>query len=281
MIEFKNVSKKYKYTKAIDELSIKIEENGIYCLLGRNGAGKTTFMKLIAGHIKNFDGEIEINSRNVLSNQATACVNFIENNSDYFNMSVESLLEAANELQDNFDLVFAHKMAKKLELDMNKHFNDLSLGMKVMLTTILCLSNNSEIVLLDEPVLGFDAIMRKQFNMLLQESFESHERTIIVSTHLIDEIANICHKLIIIDNGKKLFQSDITEIDEKAYTLTGKTDVVIPFIKDLNCIGTTTINDMTVAHIFDNWIEPPLNVRLERLNLQDFFINIVGGNIYE
>ncbi|MCL2159346.1 MAG: ABC transporter ATP-binding protein, partial [Oscillospiraceae bacterium] len=157
-----------------------------------------------------------------------------------------------------------------------KKFRQLSFGMKTMLTTIITLSNNSKVILLDEPTLGFDAIMRSQFNALLLESYQAHPRVIIVSTHLIDEIAKITERLIIIDSGKILLEAGIDDLDEKAYTLSGSTSLIMPLLDELNCIGKTTMGSVMAAHIYDERIALPDGVMIERMGLQDFFINMVS-----
>lgn len=282
MIEFMNVTKSYgNQAVALDNLSVKISENGIYCLLGKNGAGKTTFMKLLAGYIPITEGGITVDGKQVSPSYMPQSVNFIESGSDQFNMRISELIETANSLQEDFNRDFAFEMAKRFDLALNKRFKSLSFGMKTMLTTILTLANNSRIILLDEPVLGFDAIMRDQFNNLLLESYQNKPRIIIVSTHLIDEIAKITEHLIIINKGRKILYTDINDIDERAYTLTGSTKEVMPLLAGLNCIGKTTIGSMMAAHIYDDRIVPPNGVTLVRLMLQDFFINIVGGNSHE
>ena len=163
MIDFKNVTKRYGSTTAIDDLSLKITDKGIYCLLGRNGAGKTTLMELLAGHIPATKGEIIVDGKAVSTGHMPENVNFIENGSTQFNMKVSELIDTAAKLQDDFDRDSALKMTKRFELDMNKKYKRLSFGMKTMLTTIMTLSNKSNVILLDEPTLGFDAIMRWQF----------------------------------------------------------------------------------------------------------------------
>jgi ABC-2 type transport system ATP-binding protein len=149
--------------------------------------------------------------------------------------------------------------------------------MKTMLTTIITLSNNADVILLDEPTLGFDAIMRDHFNSLLLESYGAHPRIIIVSTHLIDEIAKVTERLIIIDKGRLLMEAGIEEIDEKAYTLSGAVSAVEPLLEGRNCIGKTVMGSVMAAHIYGERIDPPQGVSIDRLSLQDFFINLVGG----
>ena len=281
MIELTNVTKKYGKTMAIDRISLNICDHGIYCLLGRNGAGKTTLMKLIAGHIAATEGKIAVDGKAVSTSRMPENVNFIESGSVQFNMRVSELIDTAAELQDGFDRDFAGEMAERFELNTKRKFKQLSFGMKTMLTAIITLSNNSLVILLDEPTLGFDAIMRSQFNTLLLESFSLHPRILIVSTHLIDEIAKITGHLIIIDKGKILVEAGIGDIDEKAYTLSGQVKAVLPLLDGLNCIGRMQAGSVMAAHIYGDRISPPDGVEIERLSLQDFFINIVGGKSNE
>ena len=281
MIEFKNVTKKYGSTTAIDRISLNIPESGIYCLLGRNGAGKTTFMKLAAGYIEATEGVVTVDNQQVSPSKMPESVNFIESGSVQFNMRVSELISAAAELQEGFDRDFAREMTERFELNPKKKYKQLSFGMKTMLTAIITLANNSKVILLDEPTLGFDAIMRNQFNMLLLESYHAHPRVIIVSTHQIDDIAKVTERLIIINNGRILLEAGIDDIDERAYTLTGPANAVLPLLNGLRCIGKTTAGSVMAAHIYGDRINPPDGVMIDRLSLQDFFINIVGGKSNE
>ena len=278
MIKLQGVTKNYGKITAIDNLSLDITENGIYCLLGRNGAGKTTMMKLLAGHISRTYGEVFVNGKTVSTSHMPEELAFIESGVKQFNVKISKLIDMAASLQDDFDRDFALKMVKQFELNPDKKFKQLSFGMKTMLTTIITLSNNSGVILLDEPTLGFDAIMRDQFNTLLLESYQNNPRIIIVSTHLIDEIAKVVERLIIIDKGKLLMDTDINEIDEKAYTLSGAVSAIEPLLPSLNCIGKTTAGSVMAAHIYGERITPPDGVSIDRISLQDFFINFVGGN---
>ncbi|MCL1895693.1 MAG: ABC transporter ATP-binding protein [Clostridiales bacterium] len=281
MIELTDVTKRYGSTVAIDKMSLAIKDNGIYCLLGRNGAGKTTLMKLLAGHITATAGRISVCGLEVSRGRMPECVSYIESGALQFDMKVGQLIDLACDLTEDFDKDFAGKMLGKFNLDAGKKYKKLSFGMKTMLTTIISVSNNSEVILLDEPTLGFDAIMRDQFNTLLLESYENHPRIIIVSTHLIDEIAKVTEHLMVIEEGRMLLKTGIGDIDEKAYTLSGLTSSVSPLLEGLNCIGKTQMGSVMAAHIFDERIPVPDGVTVERMSLQDFFINFVGGKSNE
>jgi ABC-2 type transport system ATP-binding protein len=279
MIELKNLCKRYGKISAIDNISLKISSPGIYSLLGRNGAGKTTLLKLIAGHIKaSAKSSIIINNKAVSTSQMPNNVVFINTGTDLFNVKIGKIIGLMSDLHNSFDPEFAYQMINHFEMDINKRFNQLSFGMKSMLTTIISLSNNADIILLDEPTLGFDAVMRDKFNTLLLKSYQAHPRLIIVSTHLIDEIAKVVEKIIIIDKGQLILETAIDEFDEMAYKISGSKDIITPLLTDLNCINQTKIEDIMIAHIFDKRIEVPDGVNMENLSLQELFISLVGGN---
>ena len=201
MIKLSGVSKQYGQYSVLKNINLSIDQPGIYCLLGRNGAGKTTLMKSIAGFENISEGRITVNENTISTSNMDTDVSYIENFAKHFNLPVKKLLQIAGELNPSYDFDFAWEMMDRFELDGKKKFNHLSLGMKTMVSSIICLASNKKVILLDEPVLGFDAIMRVEFYDMLTQSFKKHPRIIIVSTHIIEEIAKTVHKLIIIDKG--------------------------------------------------------------------------------
>ena len=205
MISLNQVTKQYGQVTVLKNITLSIEEPGIYCLLGRNGAGKTTFLKSIAGYQNITTGTIQVDGKTISTAALDTGVSYIENFAKHFNLPVRKLLQIASEVNPSYDYDFASEMMERFELDGKKKFNHLSLGMKTMVSTIICLASNKNVILLDEPVLGFDAIMRVEFYEMLAESFEKHPRIIIVSTHIIEEIANTIQKLMIMDRGNILF----------------------------------------------------------------------------
>jgi len=150
-----------------------------------------------------------------------------------------------------------------------------------MFNTLLSLASNRKIILLDEPLLGLDAIMRNKFYNLLNDSFENYPRTIMLSTHLIDEMTKSAEELIILDKGKVILRSTINDIDEKAYSITGAAGAIVPVLKNLNVISSKTIGEHTTAYIFDEQPEIPAALAVQSVGLQEFFINLVGGDFDE
>jgi len=281
MIQLESVTKRFGDVTAIGDLTLTLPDTGIYCLLGRNGAGKTTLMRLIAGRIGATSGHITVDGEVVSPGRMPESVNFIDTGVAQFNRKVSWLIDAAADVQPEFDREFALEMANRFELDKRKRFNQLSFGMKTMLTTIITAANTGRTILFDEPTLGFDPVMREQFNTLLLKSFDTHPRLIMVSTHMIDEIAKVVERLIIIDHGHLMLEAGIDDIDEMAYTLSGSVDAVRPLLTSLNCIGETVMGSVMAAHVYDHRIEPPPGVGISNISLQDFFINLVGGVSHE
>lgn len=276
MIELKQVTKQYGQAAVLKNITLSIDEPGIYCLLGRNGAGKTTLLKSIAGYQNITRGTIEVDDKLITTSTLDTDVSYIENFAKHFNLPVRKLLQIASEVNPNYDYDFASEMMERFELDGKKKFNHLSLGMKTMVSTIICLASNKSVVLLDEPVLGFDAIMRVEFYDMLIESFRKHPRIIIVSTHIIEEIAKTIHKLIIIDKGSVRFFGTLQSVETKAFSISGLQKDVEAATQNLNVIGQDTVGGLVTTYIFDNPPEQTASLEIHPLSLQDFFIQMVG-----
>lgn len=276
MIELKQVTKQYGQAAVLKNITLSIDEPGIYCLLGRNGAGKTTLLKSIAGYQNITRGTIEVDDKLITTSTLDTDVSYIENFAKHFNLPVRKLLQIASEVNPNYDYDFASEMMERFELDGKKKFNHLSLGMKTMVSTIICLASNKSVVLLDEPVLGFDAIMRVEFYDMLIESFRKHPRIIIVSTHIIEEIAKTIHKLIIIDKGSVRFFGTLQSVETKAFSISGLQKDVEAATQNLNVIGQDTVGGLVTTYIFGNPPEQTASLEIHPLSLQDFFIQMVG-----
>lgn len=276
MIELKQVTKQYGQATVLKNITLSIEEPGIYCLLGRNGAGKTTLLKSIAGYQNITNGIIQVDGKTITTSALDTGVSYIENFAKHFNLPVWKLLRVASEVNPNYDYDFASEMMERFELDGKKKFNHLSLGMKTMVSTIICLASNKDVILLDEPVLGFDAIMRVEFYDMLTESFRKHPRIIIVSTHIIEEIAKTIQKLIIIDKGSVRFFDTLQAVETKAFSISGLQKDVEAATQNLHVIEKYTVGGLATSYIFDDPPQQTASLEICPLSLQDFFIQMVG-----
>ena len=276
MIELQQVTKRYGQAAVLKNITLSIDEPGIYCLLGRNGAGKTTLLKSIAGYQNITDGCIKVDGKEITTSTLDTGVSYIENFAKHFNLPVRKLLKIASEVNPDYDYDFASEMRERFELDGKKKFNHLSLGMKTMVSTIICLASSKDVILLDEPVLGFDAIMRVEFYGMLTESFKKHPRIIIVSTHIIEEIAKTIEKLIIIDRGSIRFFDTLQSVEAKAFSVSGLQRDVEAATRGLNVIGQSTVGGLVTSYIFDTPPQESASIEVRALSLQDFFIQMVG-----
>lgn len=276
MIELEHVSKRYGETMVLTDIAMTIAEPGIYCLLGRNGAGKTTLLKAIAGYHNVSGGTIRVDGKRISTQSMKTDVSYIENFARHFNLPIRTLFRMAEEVNPQYDHEFSEKMVERFELDVKKRFNHLSLGMKTMVSTVICLSSNRSVILLDEPVLGFDAIMRIEFYEMLSESFLRHPRIIIVSTHIIEEIAKTVQKLIIIDKGRLCFFDTLKSVEEKAFCISGLRKDVENATCNLNVFAKEHVGGLETAYIFDTAPDKSDCLEINSLSLQEFFVHLVS-----
>lgn len=276
MIELEQVTKQYRQATVLKNITLSIEDPGIYCLLGRNGAGKTTLLKSIAGYQNITSGSIQVDGKAITTSTLDTGVSYIENFAKHFNLPVQKLLRIASEVNPNYDYDFAAEMMDRFELEGKKKFHHLSLGMKTMVSTIICLASSKNVILLDEPVLGFDALMRVEFYDMLTESFRKHPRIILVSTHIIEEIAKTIQKLILIDRGSVRFFDTLQAVETKAFCISGLQKDVETATKDRNVIGQDVVGGLVTSYIFDTPPEETGSLEIRPLSLQEFFIQMVG-----
>ena len=139
MIALTNVTKQYRNVPVLKNITLNMDMLGIYCLLGRNGAGKTTLLKSIAGFQNITNGQIQVDGKTITTSTLDTGVSYLENFAKHFNLPVRKLLRIASEVNPNYDFEFASEMMERFELDGKKKFHHLSLGMKTMVSTIICL----------------------------------------------------------------------------------------------------------------------------------------------
>ena len=275
MITLDHVTKTYQHVPVLTDVSLALDEPGIYCLLGRNGAGKTTLLKSVAGFQNVTSGSVTVEGRPVSTASLHTGVSYVENFARHFNLPVRTLLRLAGELDPAFDHGFAAEMLERFELDGAKKFSRLSLGMKTMVSTILCLASNRPAVLLDEPVLGFDALMRAEFYELLTESAARSPRVILVSTHIIDEIERVAQRLIVLDRGRVRFYDTLDAMRAKAWRVSGTAALVDKATQGRVSVGEKRVGGLVTRFLFDAAPEPAEGLEVAPLSLQDFFLSMV------
>ena len=251
-IEVKNLTKKYGSKLALDAVSFTLEEPKIYGLLGRNGAGKTTFMEILAGQIIASSGEILIDGENSFDNQKlTESICLIKEGQNFKkDLSIKNVLKVSSYFYPNWDERLAQDLVKEYNLDLKAKVKALSKGMESALGIIVGLSSKAPITVFDEPYIGLDAAARKKFYDILLREYEEEPRTIIFSTHLIDEVSLMFEEVLILQDGKLALQEDADILRNRACAVSGTIQHVEEFIKDKEVITTKKLAGMMTAYIF-------------------------------
>lgn len=251
LIKISNLTKRYGSNTVLDNVSLTIEENKIYGLLGRNGAGKTTLLNLITNRIFPSQGSITIDGENVIEcDEVTGKIYFMTEQNLYpQGLKVKELLKWTGEFYDNFNIEYALDLCKKFDLNTNKKLKDLSTGYSSICKIVITLASGAEILMFDEPVLGLDANHRDLFYKELVANYIDEPKTIILSTHIIEEVSEILEKAIIIKNGKLLSDKEVENLLNEAYIVSGASENIDKYIKDKKCINIDTISGFKAATI--------------------------------
>lgn len=277
-IQIKNITKRYKGVTALDDVSLSFEFGKIYGFLGRNGAGKSTLINIIANRIFADYGEVLIDGIPAKENTGVHEKIFCMSEADLYDrdLKVKEHFKWTNRFYSDFDLEKALALSRKFELDVNKRFKALSKGYQSIFKLIVALSINVPYVIFDEPVLGLDANHRELFYSLLLKELENNERTLILATHLIEEVSNIIEEVVLIDRGKILLQKTVEELLETGYSVSGLAQEVDRYCDGRNVIGYDELGNLKVAYVLGEKAALPQgsNLQIAAMNLQKLFVKI-------
>ena len=203
IVEFKNVYKKYGNTDALKGIDIKIPKGKIVGLLGPNGSGKTTMIKIMNGLLTTTEGEVLING--MKPGIETKKIDW---------MKVKDIIDFFKDFYEDFDKVKALQMLRTLEIDENRRLKTLSKGTKEKVQLILVMARKADLYILDEPIGGVDPAARSFILDTILKNFDENS-TLLIATHLISEIENICDEVIFLSYGEIALQGNVDEIRAK------------------------------------------------------------------
>jgi len=232
VIEVKNLTKRYRDTLAADDVSFSIEKDTIYGLLGRNGAGKTTVMSILTAQNFATSGEVRIFGENPYENaHVLSRMCFVRESQKYpDDATPRHAFRIARLFYPHWDQELADQLIDEFQVPMKKTIKKLSRGQLSAVGVVIGLASRAEITFFDEPYLGLDAVARQIFYDRLLEDYSRHPRTIILSSHLIDEVSNLLERVIVIDKGRIIMDEETDAVRGRAANIVGDTAAVDAFV---------------------------------------------------
>ena len=227
MIKVTNLTKKFDEITALDNFNMNVEKGSIYGLVGPNGAGKTTIIKTLIGVYKQDSGEVVIGNEN----EKITKQDIVYVSDDLYFFPTYTILEMAKfyaGIYKNFDWDTFNNLKEIFNIDTKRKAVKLSKGMKKQVSFWLTISCRPKIMLLDEPIDGLDPIMKKKVWKLLLEDVNINKTTVVVSSHNLKELEDVCTNLGIIKNGKMELEKSLNKLEKNIHK------IQIAFKNDVN-----------------------------------------------
>lgn len=214
MIKIENLKKSYKGKKVVNNLSFEIKDGELFALLGSNGSGKITFMKMVSGLVKPTQGTLLYENKPIGVESKSQIAYMSTEPYFYFFMTVESVGKYYADFFEDFDMKQYKKLIVDMELDFKDKVTKLSSGMMAKVKLAATLARKAKLYLLDEPLNGIDLIAREKIVTAILNA-ANEESTIVLSSHLVDELESVVDSVIFIKNGKNVLTGDAESIREE------------------------------------------------------------------
>ncbi|PPE05904.1 ABC transporter ATP-binding protein [Williamsoniiplasma lucivorax] len=237
MIKITNLTKRYGTNIGNFDINVEVKDNEIYGILGPNGAGKTTLIRQILGFIYSDKGEISINGLNPQKDaqKIMEFTGYVAGEISLFeNLTGEKYIKLMAGLRSVDDWDFIDKLIQHFEIDTSRKIKKMSKGMKQKIAIIVATMNKPKFLVLDEPTSGLDPMMKEQFNELILKLREVSNTTVIICSHIFEEIVKLCDRVCFIKDGRLIEEfnlenkdvQNIQEIDNKFKTIYSKGSIL-------------------------------------------------------
>ncbi len=279
------ITKTYSGRDVLQGISLDLQPGKIYGLIGRNGAGKTTLLSILTAQNPASRGTVLLDGQPVWENRRVLeklCFSRELNanaESGLTAMKPKEYLRIAATYYVNWDKELEKRLIGLFRLDVKKKMGRLSKGMLSMVTIIVALCSKAPYTFLDEPVAGLDVVAREQFYKLLLEEYAATKRTFVISTHIIEEAANVLEDIIILHEGKIIAEGNTQEFVDSARHVSGKAEDVDAAVKSLEVHHTETVGRSKGVTVFlkpGQTVDESFDVSVQAVNLQQAFVALCG-----
>lgn len=279
VLETKNICKSYGSIVALKDANLRFAEKKIYGLFGRNGAGKTTLLDIISSRIFSDRGSVTCFGEDISEHPkiiAENCCYMPEKHFFPARFKVKKLLSCGKMSFPNYSEQYAERLCRYFKLNTEQKYEQLSRGHQSIFRIVLGLAAKATITIFDEPVLGLDAVARDMFYSELIEEFSRNPRLFIISTHFIEESADLFNEAIIIKNGKVMRQAPVEALLSNVFYVSGKSARVDEFIQNRTVLGCQAVNDLKTAVVEGNLSAEKRSPGLSfsALSIQKLFIHL-------
>jgi ABC-2 type transport system ATP-binding protein len=271
----------YGDATAINDLSFMLTGGKIYGLLGRNGSGKTSLLSVLSAFRRASSGTVLIDGEDPFENtriMRQTC--FIRDEPDVYPMSVRRVLRFAAQFWPLWDAAYAEELVDKFRLPPNKRINSLSRGMRSALGITLGLASRAPLTIFDESYLGMDAPSRYTFYEELLKDYLEQPRTIILSTHLIEEVSSLFEEVLILDEGRLVLHEETDKFRSRGVAVTGPAEAVDRFVNGMTVLGEQRLGGTKSATVYGQLDEDRRRqaraggLDLGPVSVQDLFVHL-------
>lgn len=287
-LKCENIKKVYGKKEVLKDVNLELESGKIYGLIGRNGVGKTTLLSILSSQNPAGSGRVTLDGEDVWENEK--CIDRICFSREISQMSgfgqnnlkIKDYMTAASIFYPNWNRELAKELIEKFGLEPKKRICKLSKGMLSMVTIVIALASEAEYTFLDEPVAGLDVIARDQFYKLLLREYGKSGRTFVISTHIIEEAADIFEEVIMLDRGEILLKENTQELLERAYHVSGKNEDVEAATAGLTVYGKEAIGRSTGVTVLlseGESLNGQYPVSVQKLTLEKLFVAMCGAEV--
>lgn len=281
----KDIVKTYHKTEVLKNINLEIEQGKIYGLIGRNGAGKTTLLSIMTAQNPATSGTVCYNGEPVWENQASLdhlCFSRELNPVSTFgpnNMKIKEYLRIASVFYPNWDRQMAKDLTDMFHLDIKKKISKVSKGMMSMVTIIVAMASKADITIMDEPVAGLDVVAREQFYKLVIDEYTKTGRTFVISTHIIEEAADVFEEVVILKDGMILCKENTQELLERCVHVSGNAEDVDAACEGLSIHHVQKMGrskGVTVILEEGQKLAGGYDVTIQPVSLQELFLALCG-----